>query len=203
MKTPKGKAPYILMANFKDSPHFSTHNDYYTPISAWKNIQHLLDAKGTKKIFESFLLNSNEQSKNNLKTLGYEVIGNKNVNFLDENTWTQEIKNKDYDIILSNPPFERIKSYKSRKENLKYKCIKKLFDNDKPFIILMNSTNMFQKWFMELVEGKDVNFIFPSKKIQYDKYKEGGIEKIEMEKNSCSFNSIYVCYKVLDKNEWI
>ena len=86
---------------------------------------------------------------------------------------------KDKDIIISNPPFQRIKSYKQRKDNLKYKCLQKLLELDKPFIILMNSTNMFQKWFMELFEGKDIKFIFPSKKIQYDKYKEGGEEQID------------------------
>lgn len=190
------------MANFKDSPKFTTHNDYYTPKLAWEQIKPFLEVKNFGAIFECFLLNSNEQSKTYLEELGYNVIGNKNVDFLDETTWDETMIKKDYDCIISNPPFERIKSYKERKSNLKYKCIKKLLDNDKPFIILMNSTNMFQKWFMELVEGKDIKFIFPSKKIEYDKYKEGGLIK-EKSSGSCSFNSIYVCYKVLDKNEWI
>jgi hypothetical protein len=193
------------MSNFKDSPKFSTHNDYYTPKSAWEQIKHFLEVRGHKRIFEPFLLNSNEQSKHYLEELGFSVIGNKNVDFLDETTWDLEMERKYYDCIVSNPPFERIKSFKDRKDNLKYKCIKKLIDNDKPFIILMNSTNMFQKWFMELVEGETggwIKFIFPSKKIQYDKYKEGGEEKEDTGKQ-CSFNSIYVCYKLLDKNEWI
>ena len=30
------------MANFKANPHYNTHNDYYTPKSAWENIQHLI-----------------------------------------------------------------------------------------------------------------------------------------------------------------
>ena len=153
------------MANFKDSPKFTTHNDYYTPKLAWEQIKPFLEEKNFGAIFECFLLNSNEQSKTYLEELGYNVIGNKNVDFLDETTWDETMIKKDYDCIISNPPFERIKSYKERKSNLKYKCIKKLLDNDKPFIILMNSTNMFQKWFMELVEGKDIKFIFPSKKI--------------------------------------
>ena len=223
------------MANFKDAPLFSTHDDYYTPLSAWKNIVPFIKNKNFNKVFECFLLNSNEQSKRNLETLGFQVIGNKKVDFLNEETFTEEMKNKDYDIIISNPPFQRIKSFQQRKENLKYKCIKKLFDNDKPFIILLNSTNIFQKWFKELTENKDIKFIFPSKKIEYDKYEEGGEKiiynktdywkKIQKEKGyrlkkqmtqeekdymnnldkegSCSFNSIYVCYKVLDKNEWI
>ena len=218
------------MANFKDSNIFCNHNDYYTPISAWKQIKHFIDKRGFKKVWECFLLNSNEQSVKNLETLGYDVIGNKNIDFLDNETWTEEMKNKEYDIIISNPPFERIRSFKQRAENLKYKCIKKLFDNDKPFIIIMNSTNMFQKWFKEITDNKDVKFIFPSKKMNYDKYEKGGVDKVktqgiylqELKKkkkeltkeeaeiydklpslNDCSFNSIYVCYKVLDKNEWI
>ena len=218
------------MSNFKDSPLFTTHDDYYTPLTAWKQIKPLIDIRGHKKIFECFLLGSNEQSKKNLQSLDYEVIGNKTVDFLKPDTWTEDMINKNYDIIISNPPFERIKSFKKRKENLKYNCIEKLVSLDKPFIILMNSTNIFQKWFKEIVQNKDIKFIFPSKKINYDKYDKGGINKVkkqgeylkelnkkkkdltETEKkiyealpslNSCSFNSIYVTYKVLDKNEFI
>ena len=189
------------MANFKDSPIFSTHDDYYTPKSAWEQIKHLITQKfgNNATILESFLLNSNEQSKKHLQELGFNVIGNKTIDFLNED---HRPSKNDYDLICSNPPFQRIKSFKKRKDNLKYKCIKGLIDNDKPFIVLMNSTNMFQKWSMELFKGKDIKFIFPSKKINYDKYEPGGVKKMKGGK-SCSFNSIYVCYKVLDKNEWI
>ena len=182
------------MANYKDCPVFNTHNDYYTPKSAWENIQHLITKD--KIIYECFMLNSNEQSKKYLQELGYNVVGDKTIDFL-----TNDKDN--YDIVVSNPPYERIRSYKKRKTNLKYRCIKKLLDNDKPFIILINSTNTFQKWYKELVIGKDIKFIFTSKKINYDKYEEGGIKKIEQKKNACSFNAIYMTYKILDKNEWI
>ena len=66
----------------------------------------------------------------------------------------------------------------------------------------MNSTNMFAKWFKELVEGHDIKFIFTSRKIQYDKYQKGGVDKI-IQTGGCSFNSIYVCFKVLDRNVWL
>lgn len=190
------------MANFKDSPHFSVHNDYYTPFSAWDNIKHLLKEKGFKKLFECFLLNSNEQSKTNLEKLGFEVLGNKKVDFLDEKTWTTDMINKNYDIIISNPPFERVKSYKRRRDNLKYKCIEKVINLNKPFILIMNSTNIFQKWFNELVKNKDIKFIIPSKKIEFDKFEEGGEKKLKSG-GSCSFNPIYVTYKLLDKNIFI
>jgi hypothetical protein len=204
----------ITMSNFKDSPHFATHNDYYTPKSAWENIDHILTqiqvqkSKSKRKnknlvIFEAFNLGSNLQSPKYLEEMGYKVIADKTIDFLNDDHLP---KKKSYDIIVSNPPFERIKSWKQRKENLKYKCIKKLFDLGKPFIILLNSTNIFSKWWAELVapHKNDVKFIFPSKKIQYDKYEKGGVVKADTKgKNNCSFNSIYICFKVLKSNEWI
>ncbi len=188
------------MANFRDSPHFTIHNSYYTPMSAWDNIKHLINRTFTDKaiIYECFLLNSNEQSKKNLIKLGYKVVGNKKIDFLG----TKIPDKSKYDLIVSNPPFERIASYKERKSNLKYRCLAKLIELDKPFIILLNSTNIFQKWFMELVQDKDIKFIFPSKKIEYDKYDDAGKVKQDT-KGSCSFNSVYVTYKVLNQNEWI
>jgi len=193
------------MSNFKDSPHFKIHDDYYTPKSAWVNIQDFIKVRGYKTIFEPFMLNSNEQSKVYLEELGFNVIGNKNIDFLDKTTWTEDMKNKKYDIIVSNPPFQKIISYPRRTESLKYNCIEQLIKNDKPFIILLNSTNIFSKWFQYLV--KDINqhikFIYPTQKINYDKYEKGGVDKIKLEKNNASFNSVYVCYKVLDNNEWL
>ena len=184
------------MANFKDSPLFSTHNDYYTPKSAWANIQHLIPKD--KIIYEAFMLNSNEQSKKYLTELGYEVVGDKTIDFLNN-----DLDKSTYDIVVSNPPFERIRSFKKRNDNLKYKCIKKLLDNDKSFIILINSMNLCSKWFSELFKDKDIKIIYPKKKINYDKYQSGGINKIQTKKNNCSFISVYICYKVLTKNEWI
>jgi hypothetical protein len=196
------------MANFKDSPHFSIHNDYYTPKHAWADIKDIIiDNFGTIKncgnptIYEAFLLNSNEQSKKYLQELGFNTVGDKTIDFLNN-----DLPKDTYDIVVSNPPFERIKSYAKRKQNLKYRCIEKLLTNEKPFIILLNSTNIFSRWFKDLTAGRsqDITFIFPSKKINYNKYKEGGEEEM-VSSNNCSFNSIYVCYKMgyNKSNLWI
>lgn len=226
------------MSNFKDAPTFSTHDDYYTPKYAWEQIRDIINKdyqeihgdKESLKVFECFSYQSNEQSIRNLSELGYNVIGNKSVDYLDNNTWTKDMVEGNYDIVLSNPPYQRIKSYKDRHNNLKYKCIKKLVDSDKPFVLLMNSTNMFQKWFIDIINGKDIKFIFPTKKINYDKYDKGGVNKVISKKaylnslnkkvkeltpeekiiydskedlKSASFNSIYVCYKTITVNRWI
>ena len=104
--------------------------------------------------------------------------------------------------MVSNPPYEKIKSFKQRKTNLKYKCIKKLLDNDKPFIIIINSTNILSRWFKELVNNYEIKFIYPTKKMYFDKYEKGGKKHIETKKGT-SFLACYMTYKVLDKNEWI
>ena len=223
------------MANFKDSPIFSIHDDYYTPFTAWKQIKPFLIKKGFKVINEPFLLNSNEQSKRHLEALGFKVLGNKKVDFFNKDTYEEDQKNLNYCCSVSNPPFSKVKSFKERENNLKYKCIKGLMETKKPFIFLLNSTNIFSKWFKEIMENEDIKFILPTKKIQYDKYEKGGKIKIEKQneffkrikeeknykylkdlneeekaiydtlpkKGGCSFNSIYITFKVLDKNEWI
>mgnify|MGYP003681621667 FL=1 len=184
------------MANFKDNPIYKVHNDYYTPKSAWEQIQHLIPKDNT--IYEAFMLNSNGQSKKFLQELGYNVVGDTTINYL-----TNSLPKESYDLIISNPPFEKI-IFSRRLTNLKYMCIKKLFDNDKPFIILLNATNLFSKWFKELSNGKeaDIKFIIPSHVIKYDKYEKGGITRMKNGK-SPSFKSVYITYKVLDKNIWI
>tara|TARA_R110002020_G_scaffold230429_1_gene441304 strand:- start:733 stop:1299 length:567 start_codon:yes stop_codon:yes gene_type:complete len=188
------------MANFKDSPHFTNHNDYYTQKSTWQQIKKFIPEN--LRVFEAFCLNSNLQSAEYLRELGYVVIADNKIDCLNNDHLPASA---DYDVIISNPPFERIRSWKERKNNLKYKCIKKLFELNKPFCILMNSTNIHAKWFGELMEGHetDVKFIYPTKKIQYDKYEIGGKKKMETKKNACSFNSIYFTYKLLKNNHWI
>lgn len=207
------------MANFADSPHFDTHDDYYTRKKDWESIEHFIEAKYSKEsttIFECFSKNSNEQSINNLKEMGWKVIGSKKFDFLTNEgkqfldidhpvpaNDDELLKLPPNTVVISNPPYQRIKSFKKRHENLKYKCFKKLLDYDIPFVILINQTHIFQKWSQELLKGKDIKFIFPSYKIGYDKYKEGGVEKIDMGKGSPSYNTVYMTYKVLDKNEFI
>ena len=190
------------MANFKDSPHFATHDDYYTKKTTWELIEPFLKEKGYNKIWECCLLGSNEQSVEYLQDMDFNVLGNKNVDFLNENTWSSEMTNKEYDCLVSNPPFDRIVSFQKRRESKKFRILEKALQQDKPFVFLLNSTNIQQKWFMDLFVNKDIKFLFPSYKLQYDKYKEGGSEKIPAGKGA-SFNSVFLTYKVLDQNMWV
>jgi len=171
------------MANFKDSSKFNIHDDYYTRKKTWKQIKDYIPKD--KIIWEFCLLNSNEQSKKYLQELNFNVVGDKTIDFFNE-------ENKDLgEILISNIPFS---------SEIKIRMLKRLVELDKPFIIILNSLNLFTKYFKEIFKDKDLHFIFPSNKIHYDKYIDGKLTEPE---NKTSFYSIYVCYKVIDKNIWI
>lgn len=164
------------MANFKYANKFEVHDDYYTPFSAWEQIAPILKAQGYKRIYEPMLFGSNAQSVNNLETLGFDVIGDTSWDFLKDPIPPKN----DWDCIVSNPPYDEVKSFPKRNDSLKYRIVKKMIALDKPFIIILNSTNIFAKWFRDLFEPvqQDLNFIFPTTKIEFDKYEKGGIHKV-------------------------
>lgn len=164
------------MANFKTSPIFSKHDDYYTPKWAWERVTPIIKKMGYKRVYEPMLLGSNAQSVDFLKELGFSVIGDTQWDFLNDKIPPPQ----DYDIILSNPPYDSVDSFPKRNNSLKYKIIKKLIELDKPFIIILNSTNLFSKWFRELFApvAQYTNFIYPDYKIEYDKYEPGGMTKL-------------------------
>ena len=168
------------MANLKDCSKWNIHDDFYTRKESWTQIKEYIPQD--KVIWEFCLLNSNEQSKKYLTELGFNVVGDRTIDFF-ENDMGQ--------VLVSNIPFST---------DLKQKMLRRLVELDKPFIIIMNSMNLFSKYFKEIFEGKDLFFIYPSTKIHYDKYINN---ELTTTKNNTSFYSIYVCYKIIDKNIWI
>tara|TARA_R110002153_G_scaffold47863_2_gene135130 strand:- start:80 stop:598 length:519 start_codon:yes stop_codon:yes gene_type:complete len=172
------------MANLKDCNKWNIHDDFYTRMETWKQIAPFIESN--KTIYEFCLLNSNEQSKKYFQELGYNVIGNRTIDFLEDNQ-----EEEDCDILVSNIPFS---------SEIKKKMLIKLEELDKPFIIIMNSLNLFTKYFKEIFKDKKIYFIYPSSKIHYDKYVDGKLQKT---KNNTSFYSVYVCYKVINRNIWI
>lgn len=165
------------MSNFKDSPNFEVHNDYYTPEYAWKDINHLIPEN--KIIWESCMLNSiKSRSPQYLIKLGHNVIYDTNMDMLLNTP-------DNYDMIITNIPFET---------NIKKKILKRLLELDKPFIIIMNGLNMFTKYIREIFRDnmQYLQVVNPSKKIQYDKYENHEFIKTK----NCSFYSVYLCYKL-------
>ena len=168
------------MANFQDSPKWEIHDDYYTKKSTWELITPYISKD--KKIWEFCLLNSNEQSKVDLQALGYNVVGDKTIDFL--------INNLDADILVSNIPFST---------EIKIKIMQRLVELDKPFIFIMNSLNLFTKYFKQIFGNKNIQIIYPTHKIHYYKFIKGKLE----ENYKTSFYSVFVSYKLIEKDLWI
>lgn len=167
------------MACLKKCPKFDANkNDYYTKKKYWEQISHLIPKD--KIIFEAFLLNSKSKSLDYWKQLGYNVVGNHDLDFLNDDL-------PEYDIIVSNPPFET---------NIKKKILKKLFELDKPFIIVINVMNVFTKYLRDIFGDKikDLQIIKPLGRVKFEEY--------DFEKNALknagepSFYNCYLCYKM-------
>ena len=163
-----------------DSPKFDkTKNDYYTSKSMWKNIEHLIPKD--KVIWECCMLNSKSNSMEYWKDMGYKVVGNKSwdcLNYYPIN----------YDIIISNPPFET---------KIKQKILKHLVRLDKPFILVLNCMNFYAKYFRDIFGDKikDLQTIIPQGKITFETFNEETNE-LEPTKKQPSFYCGYLCYKM-------
>jgi len=171
------------MANFKDSPHFAINDQYYTPKSAWQQISHLIPTD--KVIWEAFMLNSNlSKSKQNLIELGKNVIGETDYDYFNK---CEELE---YDLIVSNIPFDK---------EIKIPILQKLVQVDKPFIIIMNSMNVFSNYFNNIFKNnrKDLQIIYPKGKIHFEKLEDNTTEL----KKNCSFYCVYVAYKMNIPND--
>ena len=160
------------MANFTDSPKFAVYDQYYTPKWVWEKVIHLIPKD--KVIWEGCMLNaSNSNSMEILRDFGYKVVGDTSWDILD-------CEIPDCDIIVTNIPFET---------EIKKKILSRLFFIGKPFIIIMNSCNVFSNYFHELIDRENTQIITPKGHMHY--CKDGNTEK----KNT-SFYSIFVAYKM-------
>jgi len=153
------------------------HDDYYTRKHTWNLIKEYIPKD--KILWEACLLNSNEQSKTHLIELGFNVVGDKTINILEHDMG---------DVIVTNIPFSIDK---------KKQVMKRIAELNKPFIIIMNSTHIYTKYFKDIFGHLDLKYIMPSKKIHYDKY--DGETFIES-KNKTPFYTTFVTYNIIDKN---
>jgi len=177
------------MSNLNDCTNFKVHNDYYTPRSAWTMIRHLIP--DDKVVFEGCMLNSHKsQSPQYLMESGLKVVYDTKLNILTD---TPE---EDYDMIITNPPFETA---------LKKQIFKRLVEIDKPFIIIINGLNLYTKYLREIFKDNfdKLQVINPSTKINFDKLDYETNELIKTK--NCGFYSVFLCYKMDLKNEdlWI
>ena len=156
---------------------FIKHDDYMTPKYVWENIKHIIPKN--KVIWESFF--GDGKSGNDLKELGFNVI-HEEIDFFDNKTLP------DYDLIVSNPPFSKVKD-----------IMKRLSELDKPFILIMPSSKINTSYFRDNFMNKGLQIIIPRKRIHFNKLVDG--KKPENLKNACNFDCFYYCYKMNLKND--
>lgn len=153
------------------------HDHYNTPKEAWEWLIPYIPKD--KIIWEPFF--SDGKSGKILKELGLNVI-HENIDFFDNNLG---------DIIISNPPFTATNE-----------IIKRLIEIDKPFILLMSAYKLHTRAFKDNFKNNKLQLLIPPKRIQYIKMDEN-MNVIENQKNRCSFESIFYCYKMDFKNDII
>lgn len=157
------------MATFQ-TKSFLKHDDYMTPKYAWENINQYIPKD--KIIWESFV--GDGKSGEYLRELGCNVIHDETIDFFE-----QEPPN--WDLIVSNPPFSKVKD-----------VLKRLLILDKPFIMIMPcskiNTSYMRDWKNKL------QIIIPKKRIHFEKHING--EKPEKWRNACNFECFYYCYKM-------
>ena len=148
---------------------FTAHDDYMTPKHAWEAINHLIPKK---IIWEPFY--GDGQSGKYLEELGHTVINEPRDFFTDPP--------KNWDIIVSNPPFSLAKD-----------VMAKLLEYDKPFILLMPSAKINTSYIRDW-NDKGLQIIIPRKRIQFIKLVNGIIP--ENYKSCCNFDCFYYCYGI-------
>jgi hypothetical protein len=152
---------------------FLKHDDYMTPKYAWENIKQFIPTN--KIIWEAFY--GDGKSGEYLLELGFNVIHNDN-DFFESN---------EGDIIVTNPPFSKVKEILQRLEIL-----------DKPFIMIMPSskinTSYMRRW-----KDKNIQIIIPRKRIHFNKQIDGIV--VTDSKSSCNFDCFYYCYKMNLEND--
>ena len=146
---------------------FLKHDDYMSPRYAWENIAHLIPKD--KIIWEAFY--GDGKSGTYLEELGFNVV-HEPIDFFEN----------DYgEIIVSNPPFSKIKE-----------IMKRLSEIDKPFIIILPCSKINTSYFREW--KNKIQIIIPRKRIHFEKQIEG--KTPNGWKNACNFDCFYYCYKM-------
>ena len=156
------------MAHFRNNI-IKVDDEYMTTLETWKSIEEYLPKD--KIIWEAFY--GDGESGNHLETLGFNII-HKPIDFFENN---------EGDIVVSNPPFSKSEQIFDR-----------LFELDKPFVLLLPITKYFNKNFTKY-KNKNIQLIRPNGRISF--IKNGKLQK------SPSFISMFYCYKMNLPNDMI
>ena len=147
---------------------FLKYDDYMTPKYAWENIKEFIPRD--KVIWEAFY--GDGKSGEYLKEMGYNVI-HQPVDFFENDLG---------EVIVSNPPFSKVKE-----------ILKRLMVIDKPFILILPASKICTSYLRQW-KDKRIQIIIPKKRIHFEKKING--EKPDNWKNACNFDCFYYCYKM-------
>ena len=149
----------MSFTNDKDSDNYSTDK------KGWEIIEPYIPKD--KKIWAPFYCDGKQ--KEYFKEMGYDIIHE------DQDFFSYT---PDFDIIVDNPPFSKMKEV----------CIK-LKELDKPFIIITPSITLLSKWFQVLFKD-DLQSIIPLHRPKFTHYNTG------KQGYSPPYGTIYLCYKM-------
>jgi hypothetical protein len=154
---------------------FSKYDDYMTPKYAWENIKDYIPKD--KTIWEAFY--GDGTSADYLRELGFNVIHQPRDFF----------ENDFGDIIVSNPPFSKVKE-----------ILKRLKELDKPFILILPVSKICTSYFRTYFKS-NIQLIIPQKRIHFVKIENNKI--VADIKSCCNFDCFYYCYKMNLPNDII
>ena len=151
------------------------NDECYTPDEVWDNIWTYIPVGD--KVYEPFYGEGHTFRWLDKCSLFNKVLGEKGLNFFS--TQGQRLL-KECDCVVTNPPF-----------SIKFKILKQLVDNDKPFILLFPMGSINTLTFTKIFGKKKINnvsIIIPHGRIKF--IVNNTIAK------SPSFETIYLCYKI-------
>jgi hypothetical protein len=147
-------------------------NDYETTKTTWKEIIEYIPSD--KLIYEPFYLNG--KSKEYLIELG---LKQENIIHVDKDFFDYHKQIK-FDIIISNPPFD--------KKKIILQELKKI---DKPFILLLPIAVITKSYFKKLYKN-NIQILIPKHRTQFNQFDNDKKNNI---KSNVYFDCIFVCYK--------
>ncbi len=165
------------MATFKDFQPIK-NDDFFTKDREWKNISKLIPED--KKVYMPFY---SPYSKCN-ELLG-QYISNEIV-YEDKDFFSYKITDG---IVVDNPPF-------SNKKDI----LKKLVEDDTPFMLLLPVSSMCYKYFRNTFEKKnELQFVIMENRPSFIKCNSNG--DLTDDNKSSAFDCIWFCYKMNLEND--
>lgn len=146
-------------------------NLYWTPDWAVENLLPVIP-KDVKVIFECACGNKNISKV--LEKHGYKVISTDITTGFD---FLTDDMDKEYDMILTNPPF-----------NLKTQFLKRCYELEKPFLLLCPITVLESNKRLKMYKENGVTFFMPPKRVNFI----SSYEEHKGKKSSAPFFSVWV-----------